>query len=211
MTHRHETRSGRAGNLETKLRAWEMVIIEGQTKTATARALEISRTTLNRYLDEVEAGGLWEKHQAAGLPVPASPKRVETRGATRVNDDETRERFLEAYAAGLSIDDAADYARVARSTPRNWLKKAEDGVQPYLDFRSDFREAAAERKLGRVRKVESGEPGWQGSAWLLERTDPDRFGKRAQLDVTTHNPAADISDADLDRVIERAAAERGDA
>ena len=44
-------------------------------------------------------------------------------------------------------------------------------------FAAGFRSATLARKLVRIKKVESGEPGWQASCWLLERQDPARYAR----------------------------------
>lgn len=196
------TRSGRRTNADMKLRAYELVEVEGRTKTAAAETLGISRPTLNRWLNDPGLAEEYQRRLDADEPVPERPKREETRGAPLVNEDETRRKVLEAYAMGLNLDDCADYAGLNRKTLARWLKKAEQGQEPYASYRREMRQAAAARKLHRLVTIESGEPGWQGSAWTLERLNPDQFGKRLQADVTHANPAEDLSDEELAAIID---------
>jgi hypothetical protein len=37
--------------------------------------------------------------------------------------------------------------------------------------------AGAQRLLMRLERIEAGEPGWQGTAWTLERIYPHRFAR----------------------------------
>jgi hypothetical protein len=39
-----------------------------------------------------------------------------------------------------------------------------------------IKKAVATRKLGRLKRIEKGEPGWQGTAWAMERQYPEQFG-----------------------------------
>lgn len=196
------TRSGRRANAEMKLRAFELVEVEGHSKTAAAELLGITRQTLARWLNEPGLADEYQERLDVEHPVAEHPKREETRGATKVSDDQTREMVLEAYQAGLNLDDCADYAGINRKTLHRWMKKAEQGLEPYASHRRAMRQAAATRKLTRLVAVEAGEPGWQGSAWTLERLNPDQFGKRLQADLQVANPAEDLSDEELAAIIE---------
>jgi hypothetical protein len=50
-----------------------------------------------------------------------------------------------------------------------WKKDAE--------FCGAIKRAVAMRKLDRLKRIEKGEPGWQGTAWAMERLYPKEFSR----------------------------------
>jgi hypothetical protein len=76
----------------------------------------------------------------------------------------------DAISHGLSNEDSAAIAGISISTLYSWLEDEE--------FVETIRSATAQRKLTRIKMLESAEPGaWQKIAWLLERSDPLRFAR----------------------------------
>jgi len=45
------------------------------------------------------------------------------------------------------------------------------------EFSGAIKSAVATRKLTRLKRIDAGEPGWQGTAWSLERQFPERFAR----------------------------------
>ena len=82
---------------------------------------------------------------------------------------ETIEKIVEAISFGLTDQEAADFARIDDLTMTRWRKIPE--------FCRAIKSAVATRKLIRLKRVEKGETGWQGSAWALERQSPERFAR----------------------------------
>jgi transposase len=194
-------RPGRPANAEQKLRAYELVAVEGASKSAAAEQLGVTRPTIYRWLAESWLRDAYLARAAMADPVDPDPPREETRGATRILEDEARAVVLDGYAAGLSLDDCADLAGLERKTLPAWLQKAERGLQPYVQFRLELRRAAAERKLTRLRRIEGGEAGWQGAAWTLERLHQEQFGRRLQADIAVASAAEALSDEELLAII----------
>jgi hypothetical protein len=44
------------------------------------------------------------------------------------------------------------------------------------EFCGAIKKAQATRKLSRLKRIEKGESGWQGTAWAMERQYPEQFG-----------------------------------
>ena len=45
------------------------------------------------------------------------------------------------------------------------------------EFSGAIKSAVATRKVARLKRIEAGEPGWQGTAWAMERQYPERFAR----------------------------------
>lgn len=71
-------------------------------------------------------------------------------------------------ATGLTDQQAADAVGISHDTLSEW-RKADAG------FSDAVKRATAERLIQRIERIERGEPGWQGTAWILERTMREQF------------------------------------
>lgn len=78
------------------------------------------------------------------------------------------EQICEAISYGLTDEDVAAIVGIDDSTLTRWKKEPE--------FCGAIKKAVALRKLNRLKRIEKGEHGWQGTAWAMERQDPERFG-----------------------------------
>ena len=78
-------------------------------------------------------------------------------------------KIAEAVAIGLTDEEAAVLAGINPDTMTEWRKDPE--------FSGAIKRATAERLLMRLERIESGEQGWQGTAWALERLYPQRFAR----------------------------------
>lgn len=125
----------------------------------------------------------------------------------KLNPD-LQERILDLVLEGNYIETAAQVAGVSKSTLHRWLRRADDVaaqasehaegdleeidvyslVDPaewiYLDFRHALKsaEAFAETELVRLTKSHALVGGWQAFMTILERRNPDRWGRRKVLD-----------------------------
>ena len=78
-------------------------------------------------------------------------------------------QICEAISYGLTDEEVAAMVGIDDSTLTRWRKDPE--------FCGAIKKAVAIRKLARLRRIESGEPGWQGTAWAMERQYPKEFSR----------------------------------
>jgi hypothetical protein len=83
------------------------------------------------------------------------------------------ERLKDAIGLGMPLNRAARAVGIGRTTLFRWLEAP--------DFRDDLKGAQAAGELALLGRVRDGAPGWQGSAWLLER----RYERWRKKDETT--------------------------
>jgi len=113
-----------------------------------------------------------------------------------VADPEIVTKLVNALRAGNFMEHAADYAGVHVSTVYRWLEKGngelerrEQGYKPdrSLDQLCELCEAvkkakgeAVVRAMALIQNAASNGT-WQASAWFLERTQPNFFGRRTEI------------------------------
>ena len=94
-------------------------------------------------------------------------------------------KIAEAVAIGLTDEEATLLAGINPDTMTEWRKDPE--------FSGAIKRATAQRLLLRLERIESGEQGWQGTAWALEGLHPSRFARpeaqfAQQINVNTGRP-----------------------
>lgn len=105
----------------------------------------------------------------------------------KASTDGDWQKVYAILAVGGSLDDAADYLEIARSTLNLRLEKNPQ-------FRKGVDRATAKGKLRLIKKVGKAQP-WQAAAWMLERKWGKEFGKK--LDVMSGGkPIKSYSDID---------------
>ncbi len=109
------------------------------------------------------------------------------------------DKVCAALTKGAYAVDAAASVGIDASTFYNWMrrgKKAAAGDDVYVEFFHAVKLAKSARVQTLCEAISS-EPTWQAKAWLLERTDPKRFGRndRVKLDakVTDATPLGAMS------------------
>lgn len=100
---------------------------------------------------------------------------------------ETREKVLIALRGGNYRETAANFADISYTTLRNWLVIAEDPSSPpeYHEFLSAVRKAEADAEITDIARIrKAGQEGnWQASAWVQERKNPGRWGKKDKSEI----------------------------
>ena len=79
---------------------------------------------------------------------------------------ELANRLADHIAEGLTDEEAAALEDISCDCIQRWRKGNPE-------FWVTIKRAEAERLKGRLARIERGEPGWQGTAWFLERRDPN--------------------------------------
>jgi len=100
---------------------------------------------------------------------------------SKFNEDRA-EKLLQAVRGGNYLETAARYAGLSYSTLRRWILKADDPDAPpeYGEFRDALEKARADAEVASLAKIQkaASEGAWQASAWYLERSWPERWGRR---------------------------------
>lgn len=95
--------------------------------------------------------------------------------------DEAKALIVDMVSWGSYLKVACDAAGFSYRTLRYWQKAWEDGepnAQAHDDFFQSLKKAIAIGEGRAILKIQRGEPGWQGSAWFLERRFPQRWAKK---------------------------------
>jgi hypothetical protein len=79
------------------------------------------------------------------------------------------DRIAEAISYGLTNEDAACLVGISDETLERWFQKPQ--------FCGVIKRAVVERKLFRLKRIESGEEGWPGTAWCMERQYPREWSR----------------------------------
>jgi hypothetical protein len=74
---------------------------------------------------------------------------------------EIMEILAESIAMGLTTLQACNRAGIGEHTFYDWMKQE--------DFSQYIKKAVADRAFQRLKKIESGQSGWQSVAWIMER------------------------------------------
>ena len=107
-------------------------------------------------------------------------KRLDGRPTKRT--PEITALIAEAISFGLTDEEAAALVGIDDDTLTQWKKIPE--------FSGAIKRAVATRKLARLKRIEAGETGWQGTAWSLERQFPERFA-RPEIQLNLGRVSAD--------------------
>jgi hypothetical protein len=99
------------------------------------------------------------------MEAESEPKHPGGRPSKRT--PEITDQICEAISYGLTDEEVAALVGIDDSTLTSWKKIPE--------FSGAIKSAVAARKLARLKRIESGESGWQGTAWAMERQFPDQF------------------------------------
>lgn len=90
-------------------------------------------------------------------------------------------------AAGNYGETAAAMEGVGRSAFYEWMDRGRRGESPFADFANAVTRARAKAEADAVQEVRNGfsdpKTGAERAQWFLERTAPDRFGRRDKLTV----------------------------
>ena len=113
---------------------------------------------------------------------------------------EVQAKVVEALRLGAPRKLAAEYAGIAYDTLREWCLRRGPA---YVAFAVALKEAESKGSVAALAKIQKAatDGQWQAAAWLLERRDPENFGRR-QVVALMRAPIEPVVD-DLARAAER--------
>ncbi len=121
-------------------------------------------------------------------------------GRKTILTPELQDAVVKRIRAGNYIKVACLAVGIGVSTYFEWLKKGEEGRQPYAEFTDTIKKAEAEAHVNYVAIVASHAPKqWQAAAWWLERRFPDKWGRRDKLDIKGEI----VADKKVDKIEEK--------
>lgn len=97
------------------------------------------------------------------------------------------ERLGNALKAGNYIETACDYVNINRSTFYGWLKEAEEpDAKPLLiELANTVRLSRAEAEMRNVLRIQkAADDSWQAAAWWLERSQPKKWSKQTNVELS---------------------------
>ena len=99
---------------------------------------------------------------------------------TKVLED----KIVMLITAGNYVETACAACGLTRDSYYLWLKKGARGEEPYVSFSDRVNEAMAMAEVRDVMTIEKAAMGgvWAAAAWKLERRNPERWGRRLQID-----------------------------
>ena len=97
---------------------------------------------------------------------------MSTNGRRRVLDDTKRREICALLSAGVSLQKTAEYVGCSRSTIQREMRRNSE-------FRERVQRSKATPQLGPLQAMrQAAQSNWRAAAWMLERADPEQFGRR---------------------------------
>lgn len=146
------------------------------------------------------------------MAVEGAPER----GRPSKFNEERAEKLIQAVRGGNYLSTACKFSGISYNTLRRWTLKADEpGAPPeYAEFRDALEKAQADAEVAALAKISkaASEGAWQAAAWYLERSTPERWGKRdkTQVEITGEGggPVKVVAGIELDHEHMAALAQR---
>ena len=103
--------------------------------------------------------------------------------ASRIGEVDTVTQILQAVDDGNYIETAAELAGISKKAIYEWLKRGEDGEEPFKAFGNALKRAQARAEAVEVAKVRAAgkDPRfWAASMTFLERRHADKWARRSE-------------------------------
>lgn len=135
---------------------------------------------------------------------------------------DTTDKILQALRAGNYRETACRYAGISYATLRKWMLKAEEPDAPaeYVEFVAAIEKAEADAEvadLALIRRAASDQRdddgnitargSWQAAAWIRERKNPERWGRREATKVELSGPDGGPVQLDVQHMVDVSAIE----
>lgn len=112
---------------------------------------------------------------------------------------ETQAVIIEALENGNYAETAATLGGISHDTFYTWIRKGEDGVEPYAAFADATKRASAKAEAASLASVRAQSDSWQASAWFLERRFPAKYAKREpDYDLKTKQLKSDLAKSKIE-------------
>lgn len=116
--------------------------------------------------------------------------------------EEIIDAVVNSLRAGNYILTACEYAGISNDAYYDWIERAKDPDAPELfhKFAAEVKKARAGAEMRNVNNIQKAAQNgtWQASAWWLERSFPDRWGRRTTLTGPDNGPIqVEVSREDL--------------
>lgn len=102
---------------------------------------------------------------------------------SKLNEELIKEIY-ELVKDGVPVSYACDSLYITRMSFSNWMRQGEEDILNekhetlHAQFFYTIKKGQADFVTDSVRDIRSGRPGWQGAAWVLERTRQDFMPKQ---------------------------------
>ena len=96
---------------------------------------------------------------------------------------DTVQELLTYIEDGNYPEIAAELAGISLRTLQNWMKRGDDGEEPFTAFMRAVKRASAKAEhveMGKVRKAGEDPRFWAASMTYLERRHPERWARRSE-------------------------------
>jgi len=210
-------RQGRAADDATLAAVHQALIVDGMSQAAAAKAVGVSRRSVGTWSKDPDAlRSAAERVESSKHTGPAErePPRLgqmdKVGRPSIIIDDGVRGAVLGRLARGLTRSVACRAVGISTTTLLRWTKRGEAGDEPYASFIADIEAADASGECVLQERVIAGSVGWQGAAWMLERTRRD-YGKRDEVVHVDGGALADMDDDEVARLLAEAEAAEGAA
>lgn len=115
-----------------------------------------------------------------------SRRRGRPAGTSKKLTHALEENIFAGLRIGLPAKQAAETEGVPERTYYDWLRKGEQGLEPYRSFALGVMRATAEGAKNLTARMLAGGPGAAQAAWLLERRFPREYGLQS-VNRTAHD------------------------
>jgi hypothetical protein len=123
-------------------------------------------------------------------------------------DEQTAQTIVHALELGVTIKTACQAAGIGGTTFKTWMARgrSDDAADALCRaFRSDVKEARAHGELADLKVIHEAMPTtWTAAAWYLERSRPERWGRRDRLKARVGTDAGMAQVRELRRIMNAA-------
>lgn len=98
-------------------------------------------------------------------------------------NEELIEKMREALLVGLPVTSCCDLVCISQPCYNDWMRQGEQDADAGIEslfstFYLVIKKSRVEFEMNCLADIRSGRPGWQGAAWVLERTNPKYMPKQ---------------------------------